>query len=128
MYNFHPEGKNREPVAFTSVSVSASVDRSEAIPNRSFFFSVSRAMASNGAAGGAVVTSAERTEGHEAMDEDVIPLPSITVGHGTFVEDTGDVRRHRSEDKHHMSWTIHTGILLMMSRRAGGRRTACLKS
>ncbi len=30
-------------------------------------------MARNGAAGGAVVTSAERAEGHEAMDEDEIP-------------------------------------------------------
>jgi hypothetical protein len=46
-------------------------------------------MASESAAGGTVVTSAEGAEGHAVMDEDVIPLPSITTVHGTFVVDTG---------------------------------------
>ena len=37
------------------------------------------------------------------MDEDDIPDTSMTTGHGTFVEDTGDVRGHRSVVKQNMS-------------------------
>ncbi len=55
-------------------------------------------MSRQGAAGGATATSAERTEGHEAMDdsEDEIPDTSMTAGH---VADTGDVRGHKSVAK-----------------------------
>ena len=60
-------------------------------------------MANNRGAGGAVVTSAERAEGHEAMDEEQISDAGITSGHGTFVAHTGDVRGHRSTFKQHMS-------------------------
>ena len=58
-------------------------------------------MSRQGAAGGATATSAERTEGHEVMDdsEDEIPDTGMTAGHGTFVADTGDVRGHRSVAK-----------------------------
>ena len=37
------------------------------------------------------------------MDEEEIPDDVITTGHGTFVEDTGDVRGRRSSDKQNMS-------------------------
>jgi hypothetical protein len=67
-----------------------------------FFFSGER-MASNGAAGRAVVTSTERAEGHEAMDEEQISDEGISSGHGTFVAHTGDVRGHGSAAKQHMS-------------------------
>jgi hypothetical protein len=60
-------------------------------------------MASNRGAGGAVVTSVERAEGHKAMDEEQISDAGITSGHGTFVAHTGDVRGHRSTFKQHMS-------------------------
>ena len=53
-------------------------------------------MSSNGAA-------EERAEGHETMDEDEIPDTGMTAGHGTFVEDTGDVRGHRAVTKQNMS-------------------------
>jgi len=55
-------------------------------------------MSRQGAAGGAAATSAERTEGHEAMDdsEDEIPDTGMTAGH---VADTGDVRGHKSVAK-----------------------------
>ena len=55
-----------------------------------------RHMSRNGNTGGAVVTSTEHTEGHETMDEDSIPDTGTTTGQGTFVEDTGYVRGHRS--------------------------------
>ena len=70
-------------------------------------------MARNGAAGGAVVTSAERAEGHEAIHEDEIPDVGITEGHGTFVVDTGDVRGHRSVAKQNMS----TGKTVMLEHQ-----------
>jgi hypothetical protein len=88
-----------------------------------FFFSGER-MASNGAAGRAVVTSTERAEGHEAMDEEQISDEGISSGHGTFVAHTGDVRGHGSAAKQHMS-AGKVGNTISKRLRRSMRATTC---
>jgi hypothetical protein len=92
------------PTGPTSGSVSVGSNRPEANhETKYFFFLRHERMTNNGATGRAVVTSTERVEGHEAMDEEQISDEGISSGHGTFVAHTGDVRGHRSVVKQHMS-------------------------